>query len=180
MKLLAKSIYVSIFFITFICYGQQLNDNSVYKGKIKKLNFLFGEWDGNAKIRFSPTEEYPFTIHESASYKLDSTAFYIEGIAKIDIGGEERIVGQGLGIITYDLKANEYRMLHCEANGATFSAPVTIENNKMDYYSTDSNGLKLHVKINVGKDGVWTETVDKYEEGKGWQLFREYTVQRIK
>ena len=147
---------------------------------LKALSFLQGRWQGQCKLYRSASDVVPFTIVEHASFVLDDRVMKIEGVATAVIDGVEQVVGRGLGLIHYDVKAGAFRMHHYEANGATFDAPVIMTSSQLSYESVDSDGVRLRVRIDVTPDGRWKERVDLFETGRGWRLFREYDLRLVR
>ena len=75
---------------------------------MKKLDFLIGQWAGEARLLRGPTESLELLQTEEAQYKLDGLIVVIEGIGRTKSGGQPLL--QAFGIISYDDESGTYRL----------------------------------------------------------------------
>lgn len=77
------------------------------RAAMKKLDFLVGEWAGQARMFRGPGDPIEFLQTEVAQYKLDGLLLMIEGIGRTKSG---QPVLQALGLISYDDETHTYHM----------------------------------------------------------------------
>ena len=75
---------------------------------MKKLEFLVGEWSGEATILRAPGQFAEMAQTESAHFKLDGLVLMIEGVARAKSDGKVSL--QALGLISFDDETGMYKM----------------------------------------------------------------------
>lgn len=78
------------------------------RAAMKKLNFLVGEWAGEARVMRGPGESTELVQTEEARYKLDGLILTIEGVGRTKSDGKPIL--QALGVISYDDESKTYQM----------------------------------------------------------------------
>src|SRR5438477_9128613 len=74
---------------------------------MKKLDFLVGQWKGEGWMEFAPGQRRTFKGTEVVQRKLDGLLLAIEGLHRGK--GEEVVVHNAFGLVSYDDKAKRYR-----------------------------------------------------------------------
>jgi hypothetical protein len=173
---LVKIGLVSILFLTAAL--AQSNNQGDDVDKMKALAFLEGKWEGDGTIHFPDGRSYPYLIDEYAEYKVDGAALYIDGVARVEAGGEMRIVGKGMGIFYFDKTKQSYWLHHWAQDGSTFETPFVVGNNTIEYeYNEPATNERLKVRIEVSEKIRWQGTVLRHEKGN-WAVVREYKMKR--
>ena len=151
-------------------FSQTSETDSISKAKIKKLDFMVGNWKGtgwmmgrNGKSEFEQTERIEF--------KLDSTAVLIEGKG-ISNG---KIVHNALAILTYDKSRGNYIFRSYLPSGLNAEFKAEIIENKLYWYPNDN----VRYIIWQNSNGQWYET-GEYKRGNAWSQFFEMTLDREK
>src|SRR5690242_12508423 len=108
--------------------------------EMKKLDFLIGEWKGEAMIQMGPGKPNYAVQTETVVPKLGGKALLIEGMGfrKKDDGTLGEVVHDALAIITWDEKKNTYR----------FSA-----------YTAQYGSLETTIDVSAGPTAVWAMDV---------------------
>ena len=75
---------------------------------MKKLEFMVGEWAGEARLLSGPGDLVSLMQTEKAQYKLDGLILLVEGVGRRKADGKPAL--QALGIISYDDESGTYRM----------------------------------------------------------------------
>lgn len=75
---------------------------------MKKLEFLVGDWSGDAAVLRAPGQFVEMAQTESAEYKLDGLVLMIEGVGRAKSDG--KISLQALGLISFDDQTGTYHM----------------------------------------------------------------------
>ena len=154
--------------IATLGFSQTSETDSISKAKIKKLDFMVGNWKGtgwmmgrNGKSEFEQTNRIEF--------KLDSTAVLIEGKG-ISKG---KTVHNALAILTYD-KINDNYIFHSYLpSGMNAEFKAEIIENKLYWYTNDN----IRFRIWQNEKGQWYET-GEYKRENSWIQFFEMTLDR--
>ena len=75
---------------------------------MKKLEFLVGDWSGEATVLRGPGQFAEMAQTESAHFKLDGLVLMIEGVGRTKIDG--KLALQALGLISFDDETGTYKM----------------------------------------------------------------------
>ena len=78
------------------------------RAAMKKLEFLAGEWSGDASVLRGAGQLVDLVQTESAQFKLDGLLLVIEGVGRSKIDGRPTL--QALGLISFDDEAGTYWM----------------------------------------------------------------------
>jgi hypothetical protein len=78
------------------------------RAAMKKLQFLVGEWSGEASALRGPGQFVDLVQTESAQFKLDGLVLVIEGVGRAK--ADRKTALQALGFITFDDDVGTYRM----------------------------------------------------------------------
>jgi len=78
------------------------------RAAMKKLEFLAGEWSGDASVLRGAGQLVDLVQTESAQFKLDGLLLAIEGVGLSKIDGRPAL--QALGLISFDDEAGTYWM----------------------------------------------------------------------
>jgi hypothetical protein len=107
---------------------------------MKKLEFLVGEWSGEASVLRGPGQFVELLQTESAHFRLDGLLLVIEGVGRKKSDGELAL--QALGLISFDDDAGTYWM-------KAFN---------------DGRWLETEVKLADGVDSIsWGFTLGEYK-----------------
>lgn len=131
------------------------------RAAMKKLEFLVGEWSGEASVLRAAGQFVDLVQTESAQFKLDGLLLAIEGVGRTRTDGRAAL--QALGLISFDDDALTYRM-------RAFN---------------DGRWLETEVKLADGADSIsWgfalgefkTATVLRIDEQGEWTEFGQLTI----
>ena len=78
----------------------RIPDLESQRAAMKKLNFLVGEWAGEARVLRGPGEPTELVQTEEAQSKLDGLILTIEGVGRRKSDGQPSL--QAMGVISYD------------------------------------------------------------------------------
>jgi hypothetical protein len=128
---------------------------------MQKLNFLAGEWSGEACIFPGTGGPVELLQTERAEYKLDGLLLLIEGIGRSKANG--KITLQALGIVSYDDEAGTYHM-RAYNDGRYLETEVKL----------GDDGKELNWGFALGEIG--TSSVLRLSEHGQWTELHEITV----
>jgi|SRR5215813_14553370 len=78
------------------------------RAAMKKLNFLVGEWTGEARLLHGPGGPTELVQTEEARYRLDGLILTIEGVGRTKSDGRPNI--RAFGVISYEDETRTFRM----------------------------------------------------------------------
>ena len=122
---------------------------------MKKLNFLVGNWSGEARILPSVGEPIEMIQTEDAQYRLDGLLLIIEGVGRNRSDGKTAL--QALGIISYDDQTAAYRM-RAFNDGRYMETEVKLaETGKAMTWGFVVGEIKTSSELRVNDKGDWIE-----------------------
>jgi hypothetical protein len=120
---------------------------------MKKLDFLTGNWTGEAKVTRGPGEPLEILQTEEVSYKMDGLLLLIEGTGRSKAGG--KVVFRALATITYDDTAGAYRMN--AFNDGRYIVPELKLVEKGLEWRFAAGPAKVRYELRINVKGEWTE-----------------------
>jgi len=146
--------------------------------EMKRLAFLVGEWDGVGNMEMGPGQASESRVHEAVQWKLGGAVLLVEGVGKADVNGEERIVHNALGVVSYDRRAQQYRIRAYRADGNAVDADVTVGENELAWQFEVPGVGKIRYTIRVEGD-QWVELGEmSRDDGATWHQFFTMTLDR--
>jgi hypothetical protein len=122
---------------------------------MKKLNFLVGEWAGEARVLRGPGASLELIQTEEARYKLDGLILTIEGVGRTQADGKPIL--QALGVISYDDESNTYHM-RAFNDGRFLESEVTLqEDGEGMTWGFVLGEIKTKSVMRINDKGEWTE-----------------------
>ena len=145
---------------------------------MKRLGFLVGKWNGEARLLRGPGEWVDLHQSEEAQYKLDGLLLVIEGVGRSKSDG--RALLQALGIISFDDESGTYRMR--AFNDGRF---LETEVNLLDEEKAISWGFTFgHITtasvLRITESGEWTELAEITIGSEPPKKLLELTVRQAK
>ena len=154
--------------ISFSSFGQMSKTDSISKVKIKKLDFMVGNWKGNGWM-MGRNGKSDFEQTERIQFKLDSTAILIEGKGL----SNGKVIHDALAILTYDKNEENYSFRSYLPSGQNAEFKAELINNKLHWYPNDN----VRYIIWLDENDNWYET-GEYKQGENWNQFFEMTLLR--
>lgn len=153
-------------------------DIEAQRAALKKLDFLVGEWSGEARVLRGPDEPLELIQTEDAQYKLDGLILVIEGIGKTKADG--KVVLQAFGVISYDDEARTYRM-RAYNDGRYLETDLELsENGKGVTWGFALGDIKTSSTLRINEKGEWTELTEIAIGPQPARKLMELTVSRQK
>jgi len=148
------------------------------RAAMRKLQFLVGEWEGQARVSRGPGQLADLAMTEKAQYKLDGLLLVIEGIGRAKSDGQP--VLQALGIISYDEENKTYRM-RAFNDGRFLETEVTLsDNGKGMTWGFALGEFKTKAVLRINDDGEWTELHELFIGSQPPKRLMELSVRRTK
>jgi len=148
---------------------------------MKKLHFLVGEWKGEGWTEFVPGQRRTSPINESVQPKLGGMVLLVEGLGKVKVPGKEEVVTHNaLGILSYDQKAQVYRLQTHLVSGQSADAEATFTEGGSRWRFQPSPTMSIRYTVKLTDKGEWFERGEMSQDGKTWRQFHEMTLQKVK
>ncbi|MBX3118207.1 MAG: hypothetical protein KF784_04015 [Fimbriimonadaceae bacterium] len=146
-----------------------------YAEAMKKLSFLFGEWEGTGWVQMGQ-ERSTYTVKESVHPRAGGTVVSFQGIGKDTKTG---IVGHdAYGVMSYDLEKKAYTIRSYVMNGQSGVFPATIGDKSIVWeIKTDDRHIKY--SISLDEKGQWVEIGEVKLDGNLWYKFMEMTLKKV-
>jgi hypothetical protein len=130
-------------------------DVEAQRAAMKKLDFLIGEWSGEASALRGPGQFAELTQTESAQFKLDGLVLVIEGVGRTKTDG--KLALQALGLISFNDETGTYQM-------RAFNDGQWLETEVKLAYGGNSiswgfalGDFKTTTVLRINENGEWTE-----------------------
>ena len=122
---------------------------------MKKLEFLAGEWSGEATVLRGPGQFVDMTQTESAQFKLDGLVLMIEGVGRTRTDG--KISLQALGLISFDDETGMYKM-RAFNDGRWLETEVKLSDGGNSIsWGFALGAFKTATVLRINEKGEWTE-----------------------
>lgn len=144
---------------------------------MKKLDFLVGEWSGQASAVRGPGVVIELNQTESAQFKLEGLVLMIEGIGRTNSDGNLAL--QALGLISFDDASGSYHM-RAYNDGRWLETEVMLLDggNGMSWgFSLGDISTKSILLIN--DKGEWTELAEITIGARPPQKLMELLVRQV-
>ena len=143
---------------------------------MQKLDFLTGNWSGEARIFRAGSGPVELVQTERAEYKLDGLLLQIEGLGRNKADGKAAL--QALGIMSYDDEAGAYWM-RAYNDGRYLETEVKLgADGKELTWGFALGEIRTKSVLRLNEQGQWTELHEIIVGAQPSRKFMEVTVNR--
>ena len=160
-----KKLIVTLLLATPVLAGEEM----------KKLDFLLGDWAGEATVRMGPGEPEKVFQTERIQPKLGGEIIVIEGLGK-DAGG--KTVHDALAILSWDPEKKHYRFSTYVAGRGTGETVLELTGPSSGIWRLEGPWGKQRYTIDVTEAGEWVEIGEFSRDGEKWVKFIEMRLKR--
>jgi hypothetical protein len=154
----------------------QTPDLEAQRIAMKKLDFLVGEWSGEASVR-SRGIVIELNQSEVAQFKIGGLVLVIEGIGRTKADGSLTV--QALGLITFDDASRTYRM-RAYNDGRWLETEIKLlDEGKAITWGFSLGDIRTHSVLRINDKGEWTELAEITFGANPPQQLLELTVRRV-
>jgi hypothetical protein len=144
---------------------------------MKKLEFLLGEWSGEATVLRGPGQFVEMAQTESAQLKLDGLVLVIEGVGLTKVDGKPAL--QALGLISFDDETGTYKM-RAFNDGRWLETEVKLgESGQSLSWGFTLGPYKTTTLLRINENGEWTEHGEIVIDDRPPQKMMDLKVRRI-
>ena len=143
--------------------------------KMKALEFMIGEWQGDAWIQMGPDRRDTAQQHELIEWQAGGEVLLIQGRGE----SEGKPVHQALAAITWDARANRYDMWTYRAGSGSMRPSIEVGDRRVVWGFDVPNG-KVRYTISLDGEGRWVEVGEHSSDGGStWRQFFGMTLRRL-
>ena len=141
--------------------------------EMKKLEWMVGEWSGEASIQMGPGKPELTKMTESIQSKLGGKAILIQGLGKDDKGAT---VHESLAVIAYNETAKKYELESWTARYPHVESWFEVGDQSAQWGFDTPQGGKVRYSISRTEKGQWLEIGEFSRDGNQWMKFFEMTL----
>jgi hypothetical protein len=130
-------------------------DLAAQREAMKKLDFLVGNWVGEALLLRGPTESVELLQTEEAHYKLDGLILVIEGIGRTKSGGQPLLAA--FGVVSFDDETGTYRLRAFNDGRSLETQLKLLEEAKGMTWGFALGDIRTNSTLRINERGEWTE-----------------------
>ena len=159
--------------------AQTADATAAVSAAMEPLEWLVGEWEGEAWIQMGPHGRETSLVTERVESRLDGRVLFVEGIGheKAADGTPGEIVHHAAGVLSYDPDRTRYIFLAFR-DGHVTDAQTSLEEGAFVWgFDVPSGG---RVRFRIRQDGgAWLETGEfSRDDGATWAQFFEMRLHR--
>ena len=144
---------------------------------MKKLEFLVGNWSGEASVLRGPGQFAELAQTESAQFKLDGLVLVIEGVGRSKTDGKPSL--QALGLISFDDEAGTYKMRAFNDGRWLETEVKLIDGGNSLSWGFALGEFKTTTVLRINGNGEWTELAELVISGRRPQKMMDLKVRRV-
>jgi len=154
----------------------RIPDLNAQRAAMKKLGFLVGRWNGEARLLRGSGEWLDLHQSEEAQYKLDGLILVIEGVGRAKSDGYT--VLQALGVISFDDETATYRMRAFNDGRFLESEVKLLDQDKAISWGFGLGEITTKSVLRINGSGEWTELAEIKIGSEPPKRLLELTVRR--
>jgi hypothetical protein len=152
-------------------------DLNAQRAAMKKLGFLVGKWNGQARLLRGPGEWIDLHQSEEAQYKLDGLILVIEGVGRTKSDGHSLL--QALGVISFDDETATYRIRAFNDGRFLESEVKLLDPDKAITWGFALGQVTTKSVLRINESGEWTEVAEIKIGSEPLKTLLELTVRRV-
>ena len=147
------------------------------RAAMKRLEFLVGEWSGEASVLRGPGLFVDLVQTESVQYRLDGLLLVIEGVGRTRSDGGVAL--QALGLISFDDESGVYRM-RAFNDGRWLETEVKLADGEDSIsWGFTLGEFKTSTVLCINDKGEWTEDGQLTVGDRPPMKMMDLTVRRV-
>ncbi len=176
-----KTISIVLLYGFFSFGGFSQSPEMMQKEAMKKMEWLVGEWSGNAWTQIGPQNRDTVEMHESISLELNGTILKIKGTGyHAKPNGVKEVAHDAFAVVSYDAPNQKYRWQSWRVPGGYFTEYVPeVAENTFSWTMETPRG-KMKYKLQRNEKGQWHETGHFSQDGENWFPFFEMLLNKEK
>jgi hypothetical protein len=143
--------------------------------EMKALDFLIGEWTGEASIQMGPGKREVVLQTEKVTLKAGGKALLIEGLGrrKLENGSAGDVVHDAVALVSWDKTKKTYRFDAHVAQQESVDTTLNLTAPNTAVWGLDTPNGKVRYTIRLTEKGEWNEVGEFSRDGEKWMKFFE-------
>ena len=175
VKPMKKTFLLFVFTFATLAGAYAQTSDLAQKQAVKKLDWLLGEWTGEAVTNMG---------NQKSTVKMRETIKSMQGGNMLLITGlgseKDSVVHDALAVVSYDGQKQKYRWTAWRPPGGYYSEVEIKVGEKSFEWQTDVQGGKTRYKAFLNEKEQWIETGEFSKDSIKWYLFLTMTMNRVK
>ncbi|MFL6247443.1 MAG: hypothetical protein ACJ74H_15545 [Thermoanaerobaculia bacterium] len=155
---------VAVMFCATFAYGAD---------EMKNLDWLAGEWKGEASVRMGPGEPVIVAQTEKVTPRAGGKVLLVEGLGRNKAG---EVVHDAIALISWDAAKKTYRFIGHVAQQESVDTTLDMTAPNTFVWATG----KVRFTIRLTEDGKWNEIGEFSPDGTKWMKFFEMNLTKVK
>ena len=172
------SLFYFLSLVPYMAQQPRIPNIEAQRTAMKKLEFMVGEWAGEALLLRGPGDPVSLIQTEDAQYKLDGLILLVEGIGRTKADGKPAL--QALGIISYDDESGTYRMRAFNDGRFLETELKLLDSGKGITWGFALGQIRTSSVMQITEKGDWTELTEITIGSEPPKKYMELTVSRQK
>ena len=172
MRLLTSLLLTSI---SLLMAQPRQPDVAAQKAAMKKLEFLAGKWEGDAKVLRGPGEPIAVRQSEDVQMKLDGLLMVVEGTGRDPQSG--KVVFNAMATISFDDAAGIYRF-RSYSEGRYLDTEIRVTEKGFEW-GMEMGPAKVRYTMKLNEKGEWVELGEVVFGTAPPRKTMEMTVRRV-
>ena len=150
--------------------------------EMKGLDFLIGEWKGEATMQMGPGKRETVVQTEKVTPKAGGKVLLIEGLGKRKLadGTIGDVVHDAIALISWDKTKKTYRFNAHVAQQESVDTTIDLTGEHTAVWGFDTPQGKVRYTIRLNEKGQWNEVGEFSRDGQKWMPFFEMTLTKVK
>jgi hypothetical protein len=150
--------------------------------EMRKVDFLIGEWKGEAWFQMGPGKREYALQHEKVTPRAGGAALQIEGTGrhKKEDGTAGDVIHDAFAMLRWDDNAKQFRFSTAVAGRGTAEPSFEVTATNRAVWKMELPQGKMRYTISLNDKGEWFEIGEFSRDGEKWVQFFEMTLQKVK
>ena len=150
--------------------------------ELGKLDFLVGEWKGEAWIQMGPGKRENVIQTEKVTRKAGGKVLLVEGLGtkKLEDGSAGEVAHDAIALISWDKAKSTYRFIGHVAQQESVDTALDMTAPNTLVWGFDTPQGKVRFTILLNEKGQWNEVGEFSRDGTAWMKFMEMTLTKSK
>jgi hypothetical protein len=148
-----------------------------------KLDWLVGEWKGEASARTGPGKPQSIVQTEKVTPRAGGKVLLVEGLGrtKLPDGTAGDVVHDAIALISWDAEKKTYRFIGHVAQQESVDTTLDMTGpNTLVWGMATPQGGKVRFTIRLTEKGEWNEVGEFSPDGTKWMKFLDMTLTKVK
>ncbi len=163
--------HLFIFLTLILAHNINQAQDQILSEKMKPFKAWIGEWHGESTMRTGPGPAQKSMVKEIVQTKLEGSILQFEGTGKVvdNQTKEEMIVHNALGIVSYDLETQQYKIQSYLSDGRSTQGWFTIVDPQNFQWGFEGSWGKMRYTITINPEKkTWVEIGEYSRDGSTW------------